>query len=828
MEKKYDHQQAQEQLKALWEAHKIYRFQQLKQPSSSLYSIDTPPPTVSGSLHIGHIFSYTQTDIIARYKRLSGYQVYYPFGFDDNGLPTERFIEKKRSISAYQLGRSAFIDICLQETREVEQKFKELWQNIGLSVDWSQEYSTISPLVRRISQESFIKLFEKGFAYRRNEPALYCTSCRTSVAQAELDDAIKTTQFSTITFQTVAGEKIYIATTRPELLGSCIAVMYNPHDPRYQHLKNTRIKVPLFDYEVSAIADELVQIDKGTGLVMLCTFGDKTDISWFKKYETTYQLPYKQSIGFDGKILFGPAQGLKVSAAREKILQLLAEQHLITEQKTIEHAVNIHERCKNEIEYLMLSQWFLSILPYKQELIELGERINWYPSFMKARFKNWVENLSWDWGLSRQRFFGIPFPAWHCSCGMIHMAEVKDLPIDPQETPLSIVCKQCGKSDAWRGDTDVMDTWNTSSLTPFICAALERGSADGLFDTKPDFLPMSMRPQAHDIIRTWAFYTMIKTWMHYGDIPWKDIVISGHVLSTQKEKISKSQGNSPLEPEQLLATYGTDALRFWTASGSLGHDVPFSDNQLKIGQKLITKLWNAFRFIHEHCADITLEAHEPTLAVNQWITLRASSTWQKYHQALQEHEFGSALTAVEQFFWHDFCDNYLELIKDYLFNPDRYTAQESKDIKQTLYITGLRILQLYAPYLVYITDSLYQELYKRSMQAPSLHVTRYQDIQAALSKAGYKNIEHTFELVLTLVSAVRKLKSDHQLSLKTELAQLTVVIAPEHQASLEAEIALLKGVTRAQEITMTTAAEVSENKSTLVLDAEKYYATVYV
>lgn len=824
MEKKYD-QQSQEQLRLRWQAKNIYTYR----TTGERYSIDTPPPTVSGSLHIGHIFSYTQTDISARYQRLLGKNVYYPFGFDDNGLPTERFVEKKRGITAHQLSRSAFIDVCLQETQDVEKKFKALWQQIGLSVDWGQEYSTISPLVRRISQESFIRLHDKGFVYRRNEPALYCTACRTSVAQAELDDAIKPTLFSTIIFETVEGEKLHIATTRPEMLGSCIAVMYHPEDARYEHLKNTKIKVPLFGQEVPALADELVQKDKGTGLVMLCTFGDKTDIAWFKKYEKSQQLSYVQSIGFDGKLLLGDLHGLKVPAAREKILTLLTERGLIAEQQSLEHAVNIHERCKQPIEYMMLPQWFLEILPYKKQLIEMGEKINWHPHFMKSRFKNWVENLSWDWGLSRQRFFGIPFPVWHCSCGGMVFAPIKDLPIDPQETVCPSACNQCGSTQL-KADTDVMDTWNTSSLTPFICAALENGTVEGLFDKKPEFLPMSMRPQAHDIIRTWAFYTIVKAWMHYGDIPWKDIVISGHVLSNEKEKISKSQGNSPLEPENLLATYGADAIRFWTASGSLGHDVPFSENQLKIGQKLITKLWNAFRFIHEHCADSTLQKGTPRLGVNKWITLQGAQTWKKYSNHLTEQEFGHALATVEHFFWHDFCDNYLELVKDYFFNPQNYTQQEIEDTKQTLYTTGLCILQLYAPYLVYVTDTLYLELYERSIQAPSIHVTRFDAVQV-MTDAQTTTIPQTFELVLALVSAVRKLKSDQQLSLKTELEHLSIATSPEKQLLLQSELPLIKGVTRAKEITFFVPSDATlQTHSISSTEGEQphYHATVLV
>lgn len=813
MEQKYNHLVAEQEQRTYWQARDIYAHVHDQKPR---FSIDTPPPTVSGSLHIGHIFSYTQTDIIARYKRMSGHAVFYPFGFDDNGLPTERFVEKKRSIVAHNLKRSEFIDLCLQETHVVEEQFKDLWQRVGLSVNWDHCYSTISPLARKISQESFIRLYKKGFVYRKNEPALYCTVCRTSVAQAELDDALKPSHFTTITFTGHDNKPLLIATTRPELLSACVALFYHPSDARYAHLAGTKARVPLYGFEVPVLADETVVPDKGTGLVMCCTFGDKNDIAWFK----THNLPYKQAIGFDGRMteLAGEFAGLKVKEARAKILEALMQQGLVVEQKAIEHAVNIHERCKHDIEFMALPQWFLSIMPHKQKLLELGEQITWYPEFMKSRYRNWVENISWDWGLSRQRFFGIPFPVWHCACGEVVLPDVKDLPLDPQEASAPQACTSCGNAEL-RPDTDVMDTWNTSSLTPYLCAALERGTTDGLFDEMPDLLPMSMRPQAHDIIRTWAFYTIVKAWMHHDTVPWNEIVISGHVLSTEKEKISKSQGNSPLQPENLLAAYPADAIRFWTASGSLGHDVPFSDNQLKIGQKLITKLWNAFRFVHEHCTESTLLDQEPKVGVNRWIAHQAAVCFARYERYFAQHEFGLALTAVEQFFWQDFCDNYLELIKDYLFNPQQHPAHVVAEIKQMLFTIGLRILQLYAPYMPYVTEALYRQLYQQKIGAVSLHVTQFSTMPLTTE---YPHDARVFDAVGRLVSMVRKLKSDNQLSLKTELMVLSVHADQDALALLEGEEAIIRGVTRARELMFA----VAEGETALHKDGETYKATV--
>ena len=464
MEPKYNHETAQQSARQLWEQNQTYS---PKNNPGAAYSIDTPPPTVSGSLHIGHIFSYTQTDIIARYKRMSGFSVFYPFGFDDNGLPTEKFVEKKQKIRAHQLPRSEFIELCLNATQEVEHDFKSLWQQMGLSVDWHYWYSTISQSSRRLSQQSFIDLYNKGFIYRKDEPALYCTACRTSVAQAELDDKESPSFFNDIVFQDTSGNDLIIGTTRPELLPSCVALLYHPNDTRYQHLQGQQATAPLFGFSVPIIADEQVQIDKGTGLVMCCTFGDKTDIEWFKKHT----LPYKPSIDLGGKWMdhTGPMAGMKAADARKTIIEVLKEKNLLLNQKEITHAVSVHERCKKEIEFVVQKQWFISLIDHKKELIQLADTINWYPSFMKARYINWVQNISWDWCISRQRFYGIPFPAWHCTdCQEILLADPKNAPIDPQETTYpGGACTQCGGTNI-TPDTDVMDTWNTSSITPYI------------------------------------------------------------------------------------------------------------------------------------------------------------------------------------------------------------------------------------------------------------------------------------------------------------------------------------------------------------------------
>lgn len=819
MDKRFENQIQEPKLQKKWESQKTYS---MKNNPGKIFSIDTPPPTVSGTLHIGHIFSYTQTDIIARYKRMSGYSVFYPFGFDDNGLPTERYVEKKRGISGFGMSRSEFIKICLEESHSVEEQFKELWQKIGISADWQNTYSTISPEVRKISQESFIRLLQSGFIYRKNEPALYCTTCFTSVAQAELDDIEVNSFFNDILFKTTNNETITIGTTRPELLASCVAILYNPEDTRYQHLADTKAIVPIYGFEVPILADDKVSIEKGTGLVMCCTFGDKTDIEWYKKFN----FPFKQSVGLNGKwtSITGPLQNLKVHDARKKILELLKESGNLINQKPITHSVNVHERCKKEIEYIELSQWFIKILEHKQAFLQMGEKINWYPAFMKSRYTNWVENLSWDWCISRQRFYGIPFPVWHCKdCNAFLLPDLKDLPIDPSDFALRattdkqenkyVKCTKCSSSNIVP-DTDVMDTWNTSSLTPQICYSILNPDENPF--TSENWQPMSMRPQAHDIIRTWAFDTIVKTWMHNNAIPWENIVISGHVLSTQKEKISKSKENESMTPNGLLSRYPADAIRYWTASGTLGQDVSFSEDQIKIGMRLITKLWNALRFGYEHLQDFAAPGiaesdvwvPEETdiqnfdgsgLGIyNQWILHKATLCFEKYQTYFEQNEFGLALDTVEKFFWNDYCDNYLEIIKDQLFNPQKYDAKEVHATKWTLVQMGLRLLQLYAPYLPYVTDSIFDAMYQRKTEYNSIHLTKFYQVQHSFN---FEKACYVMEQINNLVSNIRRLKTEQKLSLKTEIEELIIFYKDENLMNkIKDYEQLIKGVTQTKNI----------------------------
>jgi len=792
-EKLYDHKKFELEAQTLWENEKIHHFSpaspdQASNPKKEIFSIDTPPPTVSGTLHIGHIFSYTHADVIARYKRMKGYNVFYPMGFDDNGLPTERYVEKKNSTKAHLMKRSEFIALCLKETHDIEKLFESLWRSIGLSVDWNKVYSTISPKAQRISQYSFIELFKKNLVYRKEEPSLYCTTCRTSVSQAELDSAELSSNFNDIRFTTEDGESYVIATTRPELLPACVAVFYHPDDARYKHLNGKYMITPIFEKSVMIMPDDKVDPAKGTGLVMCCTFGDQNDIFWQKKHK----LPFVQTVGLDGKWtdISGPLAGMTVHEARKKILELLKESGALQTQKSIVHNVNTHERCKQEIEYITLTQWFINILDHKEKFLELADKIVWKPAFMQARYRDWVTNLSWDWCISRQRFFGIPFPVWHCNdCKAIILPELKDLPIDPQEQAYpGKTCPAC-KSSNLKPDTDVMDTWNTSALTPQINTCWPDKSPDGLK------LPMSMRPQAHDIIRTWAFDTIVKAYYHENTIPWDNIVISGHVLAG-KEKISKSKENSKMTPESLLQNFPADAIRFWASNGKLGTDTVFSENELKIGHKLITKLWNAFKFCSEHLDGYQKPNTQPELDdLSKWVLDQLSVTYKSYQEHFDQFEYQAALETIEKFFWNTFCDNYLELVKDQFFNPDKYSQNTLAGTRFVLYETGFAILQLYAPVMPHITETLYQQLYKQTEKISSLHITTFDTSRYEYS---YEQSSTLITTVLDIVASVRKLKSEKQLSLKTELQKLIIY---SNNAALSGQLktqqALISGITKA-------------------------------
>lgn len=792
MKERYEAAKQEKEISELWQTNKTYSFD--KNSSKPIFSVDTPPPTVSGALHIGHVFSYVHADLVSRYMRKNGKEVYYPMGFDDNGLPTEKFVEKQRGIRSKELKRSDFIKICLEECHAVEEKFKSLWMSLGLSIDWNYCYSTISDLSRKVSQRSFLDMYQKGLVYRKEEPSLFCTDFRTTVAQADLETVEKPSTFNTIKFKLEDGSDLLIATTRPELLPACVAIFVHPDDQKNKHLIGQKATVPLFGQQVEIIADQAVQPDKGTGVVMCCTFGDHQDVVWFKNHN----LSLIKAIGQDGKMTSaaGILAGLKVHAAREEVLHQLDNAGLLVEKKAIVHTVHIYERSKKEIEYMVSSQWFINLLDFKEDFLKIGATVSWFPPFMQARYNDWVKNLSWDWCISRQRYFGIPFPVWHCQdCFAVLVAEAKDLPIDPQESSYPKgSCDKCGSKNI-TPDTDVMDTWATSGSTPAINLEMVGLPAD-------KFFPMSMRPQAHDIIRTWAFYTIAKTSHNFGVQPWNDIVISGHVLADQG-KISKSLGNSVFSPENLIQTYSADAVRFWSAKGKLGVDTAFSPEQLKNGQRLVTKLWNAIKFCYENSKDYTPEpdTSSPNYSsfdmLSKWVLQEFKKSSKAYHEAFQKYEYSNALEEADSFFWHIFCDNYLEVVKDQIFNPGKYYSGVLEQVASVLYTVGLGLLEMYAPFLPFLTESLYKDFFQSRDNCMSIHTKNYANYEWIIEN---QQAQDQLEDLIEILAGVRKLKSEHNLSLKVEIAQLHVF---SHLPDWNVDailIQLLLGATKAHKI----------------------------
>ena len=758
MQKNYDFKQVEKQMQNLWKENSIYSFDWKSQ--NEIYSIDTPPPTVSGSLHIGHIFSYTQAEMIARFKRMQGCNVFYPFGFDDNGLPTERLVEKDEGILAKNLPRSEFVKRCTAVSEKYEEEFKDLWQSLGFSVDWSLQYETINPTVQRISQKSFIRLLKDGKAYMKESPVLWCTECQTSIAQAELEAVEKDTAFHYVEFK-VGLEELVVATTRPELLYGCVCLFVHPQDYRFTKYIGEKAVVPLYDYEIPILADEKVEMEKGTGVVMCATFGDCTDVEWYEKHK----LPYRKIILPDGTIEEGVPLigGLRVLAARKEIIRLLLENGFLSESKNITHTVAVHERCGREIEIIPSKQWYIDILTNKELFLKAAEEINWYPEHMKNRYLLWVENLKWDWCISRQRYFGVPFPLWYCKdCGEVIIADEEMLPVNPAETKPGRPCS-CG-CEEFVPESSVLDTWATSSVTPQINAKWGEEN-----DNSDRLLPMSLRTQAHEIIRTWAFYTIVKSLYHTGLIPWKDIMICGFVLAKKGEKLSKSKSNSGLSPQLLIEEHSADVIRYWAANSRLGTDTFFSADDLRIAKRFITKLWNASRFSISHLQDIDLDGEARLMPVDRWIMEGCRQTVMNAGKLLEQYEIGAARHEVDDFFWKDLCDYYLEIVKERLYQPEIHGHKERQSAQYALYYCMLNVLKLYAVYVPHITEYIYQEFFRQREGTISLHRLHWE---------AEKPLDHEIllfgEKLKEVIAKARKYKSENALSMKTEMEEVVI------------------------------------------------------
>ncbi len=746
--KRYDAQTEEPALQEFWKEKQVSAF---PEGDGDVFSIDTPPPTLSGRMHLGHAFSYAQGDFIARFWRMNQKRVLYPFGTDDNGLPTERMIEKQQNIRVKDFSPADFRALVLKAVKQQQPEFMGDWERLGISADLGGAYSTIDEHCQKTSQLSFLDLFEKNLVERKETPVSWCPRCQTAIAQAEFENVELSSHMNTVRFSDEDGKELLIMTTRPELIPACVGMAFHPDDKRYQHLLGQFAIVPITGHKVPVFADSSVAQDKGTGLMMVCTFGDKEDVEKWHRHNLDLRVIFTR----DGRVSDDVAQyaGLKIKEARKQIIADLTEQDLLVKQEQITHPVNVHERCSTEIEYLKTPQWYVKVLEHKERLLQAGEEINWYPQFMHKRYQHWVENLGWDWCVSRQRPYGVPFPVWYTKDGAVVVASKDELPIDPL-TQVPAAWK--GREDELTAETDVMDTWATSSVTPQI--ALDWASG------KP-FTQMTLRLQAHDIIRTWAFYTIVKSVFHHDTVPWRDIVISGHALDPKGKKMSKSKGNV-VDPNEVISKYSADSIRYWAASTKLGEDLPYQEKDVVTGQKTLNKLWNASKFCFMHLDRYDGSEPKSLELMDRWVLAKYSEMVLVATEAFEQYEYSRAKAAVDQFFWGTFCDYYLEFVKDRLYNDERDDASAL----YTLHTVLLGTLKVFAPIMPHITEKLYQAGFAEKEDCVSIHVSTWpkpiESVDADAAVAG--------DVLSELLGMVRKFKSERELSLKIEFPSASI------------------------------------------------------
>ncbi len=785
------------------------------------FVVDTPPPTVSGSLHVGHLFSYSHQDFIVRFQRMLGKNIFFPIGWDDNGLPTERRVQNLYNVRCephlhYEpdfkrdrgtkgdplpVSRRNFIELCNAVTREDEEAFRHLWTRLGLSYDWEQEYATIDAHCRLTSQKSFLELLEKGQCYQDETPVMWDVDFQTAIAQAEVADKEVSSAYHFLRFPLQEPDGyLVIATTRPELLAACVAVLVHPEDERYTSYIGKHAVTPFFRVPVPIMADPKADPEKGTGVVMVCTFGDQTDVEWWRQFN----LPLRQVIGKDGHLLpvtfgdpgweslnpeaanaaYGRIAGLYTKRAQKILMELAEELGGIVDRpkQDITHPVRFFEKGDRPLELIPARQWYTRILDKKDALIAQGRKIHWHPSFMGKRYESWVEGLNQDWCMSRQRYFGVPIPVWYPldNNGIVQydkpiVPSPDLLPIDPlDQVPAGYTEDQRGMPGGFTGDPDVFDTWATSSLTPQIASkwATEPERHQKLF-------PMDIRPQSHEIIRTWAFYTIVKAYLHENEVPWRNVVISGWILDPDRKKMSKSQGNV-VTPEPLLVEFGADSVRYWAARARLGVDTAYDEQVFKVGKRLCTKLFNASKFAvgrFESIDSAQLGADKIVAEVDRAVVAKLRDTVARATASLKEFDYAQALMLIEDFFWKIFCDNYLELAKPRTYDEELTEGRLSA--AATLRLLHRAIVRLFAPYLPFLSEDVWHWCYSGDTgMHDSVHRSPWPG-ETELGAVAEPSDVRAFDVAVAVVEAVRKAKADANLSMKAPVQKVAVTATPD-------------------------------------------------
>ena len=747
---KYDAHEIEERWKAFWATENVFSFDATSK--APLYVVDTPPPYVSADhLHAGHIMSYAQAEFIVRYKRMRGFNVYYPMGFDDNGLPTERFVEKKYKVDKSKITRPEFVKLCLEETQKGAATYRRLWQDLGISVDWNHTYSTINEHSQRIAQTSFIDLYKKGYLYRAEKPVMWCTHCQTTLAQADLEDMKRETDFVHIEVPIEGGGTLTFATTRPEMYPSCVGISVHPDDERYKQYVGKVITMPLTNRKLLLTTDEKIDPQFGTGVVYYCSSGDAQFLDWETRHpvadsDKTYIL------GADGRMnaSAGKYEGLTVTEVKQQIIADLSELGVVKKIEKIEQIVNVHERCDTPIEYITSKQWFIKIADQKDKWLELGQQIKWYPQSRRNDYENWVNCLVWDWCVSRQRYYGVPIPVWYNKkTGEPVLPDASELPVDPtQYTPKGY------KAEDLLPENDVLDTWATSSLSPQIIAGLVKDEG-----AKRRLYPATLRPNAFEIIRTWDFYSIVRGYYENGHLPFHDVMVSGHGLAEDGRKLSKRLGNY-MPSQELIDKYGADAIRYWATGARLGQNLRFSETEIGMGHKTAVKLYNVARFLEMH---IKTEGEGKLEHADVWILQELNAAIEGASKAFDEYSYSRARDILDGFFWSKFTDYYIEFIKYRLFGED---ANSKSAAVATLKTVFLAILKMYAPIMPFITEQIYQDLYREKEEAKSIHLSSWPE---ELILNNDLDIDD-FAQALTAIDEIRKYKAEQQVSLGKELA----------------------------------------------------------